>query len=168
MSTQLPCLKQQRRCVQHRWTRILVTVQCSHSRYESLVINLRLEIKQIKKKGKNRYFKIKSLIRTFYVDLGRRIKFPFIIPGLISALLVLSTLYLFMNVSLSPDIILCGWLGLEHSLTNYLLDSPEAILWRWRDVKTLQLASWLTCWKKKTHTHFEKASSFKAGSRESR
>ena len=28
--------------------------------------------------------------------------------GLISALLVLSTLYLFMKVSLSPDIILCG------------------------------------------------------------
>ena len=31
--------------------------------------------------------------------------------GLISALLVLSTKYLFMKVSLSPDIILCGWLG---------------------------------------------------------
>ena len=28
--------------------------------------------------------------------------------GLISALLVLSTIYLFMKVSLSPDIILCG------------------------------------------------------------
>ena len=38
--------------------------------------------------------------------------------GLISALLVLSTLYLFMKVSLSPDIILCGWLGLKHQLTN--------------------------------------------------
>ena len=28
--------------------------------------------------------------------------------GLISALLVLSTIYLFMKVSLSPDVILCG------------------------------------------------------------
>ena len=37
---------------------------------------------------------------------------------LISALLVLSTIYLFMKVSFSPDIILCGWLGLKHELTN--------------------------------------------------
>ena len=36
--------------------------------------------------------------------------------GLISALLVLSTLYLLMKVSLNPDI-LCGWLGLKHQLT---------------------------------------------------
>ena len=40
--------------------------------------------------------------------------------GLHSVLLVLSTVYLFMKVSLSPDIILCGWLGLGHQLTNYL------------------------------------------------
>ena len=40
--------------------------------------------------------------------------------GLISALLVLSIIYLFMKASLSPDIILCGWLGLKHQLTNYL------------------------------------------------
>ena len=38
--------------------------------------------------------------------------------SLISALLVLSTIYLFMKVSSSPDIILCGWLGLKHQLTN--------------------------------------------------
>ena len=38
--------------------------------------------------------------------------------GLISALLVLSTLYLFMKVSFSPDIILCGGLVLKHQLTN--------------------------------------------------
>ena len=38
--------------------------------------------------------------------------------GLISASLVLSTLYLFMKVFLSPDIILGGWLGLKHHLTN--------------------------------------------------
>ena len=38
--------------------------------------------------------------------------------GLNSALLVLSTIYLFMKLSLSPDVILCGWLGLKHQLTN--------------------------------------------------
>ena len=36
-----------------------------------------------------------------------------------SALIVLSTIYLFMKVSLSPDIILCGWLGLKYRLTNW-------------------------------------------------
>ena len=40
--------------------------------------------------------------------------------GLTSALLVLSTRYLFMKVSLSPDIILCGWLGLKHQQANEL------------------------------------------------
>ena len=39
--------------------------------------------------------------------------------GLIPALLVLSTTYLFIKVSLSPDIILCGWLGLKHQLTDF-------------------------------------------------
>ena len=34
------------------------------------------------------------------------------------ALLVLSTKYLFMNVSLSPDVILSGWLCLKHPLTS--------------------------------------------------
>ena len=38
--------------------------------------------------------------------------------GFISALLVLSTIYLFMRVSLSPDIIFCGWRGLKRQLTN--------------------------------------------------
>ena len=36
----------------------------------------------------------------------------------ISALLVLSALCIFMKVSFSLDIILCGWLGLKHQLTN--------------------------------------------------
>ena len=40
--------------------------------------------------------------------------------GLISALLVLSTIYLFLEVSFSPGKILCGWLGLKHQLTNRL------------------------------------------------
>ena len=34
--------------------------------------------------------------------------------GLHSALMVLSTIYLFMKVSLSPDVIPCGLLGLKH------------------------------------------------------
>ena len=38
--------------------------------------------------------------------------------GLISASLVLSTIYLSMKVSLIPDITLCGWLGLKHQFTN--------------------------------------------------
>ena len=34
--------------------------------------------------------------------------------GLIFALLVPSTIHLFMKVSLNPYIVLCGWLGLKH------------------------------------------------------
>ena len=41
--------------------------------------------------------------------------------GLISAFLVLSTTYHFVKVSFSPDVILCGWLGLKRQLTNYLI-----------------------------------------------
>ena len=44
--------------------------------------------------------------------------FSFCSPGLISALLALSTIHLFMKVSFSPDVILCGWLGYGHQLTN--------------------------------------------------
>ena len=40
--------------------------------------------------------------------------------SLVSALLVLSTVYLFVKVSFSPDIILCGWLGLKHQVSNKL------------------------------------------------
>ena len=38
--------------------------------------------------------------------------------SLIFALLVLLTIYLSMKVFLGPDLILCGWLGLEHQVTN--------------------------------------------------
>ena len=38
--------------------------------------------------------------------------------GLISVLLVLSTVFLFMKVSFSPDVIPSGWLGSKHQLTN--------------------------------------------------
>ena len=51
--------------------------------------------------------------------------------GLISALSVFSTVYLFMKVSLSPDIILCGWLGLNHQLTNSLTASLSLPLSLW-------------------------------------
>ena len=44
--------------------------------------------------------------------------FSFHSSGLNSALLVLSTIYLFMKVSLSPDVILCGWLSLQHQVSN--------------------------------------------------
>ena len=38
--------------------------------------------------------------------------------GLISVLVVLSTIHLFMKVFFSPDIIPSGWLGSKHQLTN--------------------------------------------------
>ena len=41
--------------------------------------------------------------------------------GLISSLLVLSTMYLFKKISFNPDIILCGWLYLKHELTRIYL-----------------------------------------------
>ena len=41
-----------------------------------------------------------------------------VFSGLISALLVLSSMHLFMKVFFSPDIILSGWLGLKHRLAN--------------------------------------------------
>ena len=44
--------------------------------------------------------------------------FSFCSSDLISALLALSTIYLFMKVSLSPDIIPCGWLGSKYQLAN--------------------------------------------------
>ena len=47
--------------------------------------------------------------------------------GLMFALLVLSTIYLFMKVFFSPEIILCGWLSLKHQLTDYL--NSRARIW---------------------------------------
>ena len=44
-----------------------------------------------------------------------------------SAFLVVSTIYLFVKVSLSPDIILCGWLGLKHQLTNWPWQEREKL-----------------------------------------
>ena len=41
-----------------------------------------------------------------------------VLPDFMSALLVLSTTYLFMKVSFSPDVIPSGWLGSKHQITN--------------------------------------------------
>ena len=59
--------------------------------------------------------------------------------GLMSAFLVLSTRYLFMKVSFSPDIIPTGLLGSQHKLTNYSLMkvsfSPDIIPNGWLGLK---------------------------------
>ena len=47
--------------------------------------------------------------------------------GLISASFFLSTIYLFTKVSLSPDVILCGWLGLKRLLTNSKGSHSDAV-----------------------------------------
>ena len=44
------------------------------------------------------------------------------------------TMYLFMKFSLSPDVILCGWLGLKHRLTNY----PKKKKWNKTDCDVLK------------------------------
>ena len=53
--------------------------------------------------------------------------------GLISALLVISAIYLFIKVSFNPDIILCGCLGSKYQLTNLLTISPWGLGREWRD-----------------------------------
>ena len=61
--------------------------------------------------------------------------FLFCSSGHNSALLVLSTTYFSRKVSPSPDIILCGWLGLKHQVTNQphptpCINTPALDLWR--------------------------------------
>ena len=59
---------------------------------------------------------------SFYKFSQQLSAFHSVLPaGLIFVLLVFSTVYLFMEVSLSPDIILCSWLGLKHQLTLVML-----------------------------------------------
>ena len=55
---------------------------------------------------------------SFHKFSGELSAFSLCSSGLISALFVISTIHLFMKVSFSPDIILFGWLGLKHQLTN--------------------------------------------------
>ena len=50
------------------------------------------------------------------------------LPGPFSAFLVLSTMYLFMKVSFSPDIISSGSLGSEYQLTNLLLTNDAFLV----------------------------------------
>ena len=54
----------------------------------------------------------------FHTFSRRLLAFPLCSSGLISALLVLSTVSLFMKVSLNPDTILCDWLGSKHPITK--------------------------------------------------
>ena len=56
---------------------------------------------------------------------GQLSSFSLCSSGLISAVLVLSTISLFMKVSLGSDIILYDWLGLKHQLTNSLFICKE-------------------------------------------
>ena len=56
-----------------------------------------------------------------FLEFSRQLSvFSFSSSGLISALLVLSTIYLSMKVSFSPDIFHSGCLGSKHQLTNSL------------------------------------------------
>ena len=74
--------------------------------------------------------------------------------GLISALLVLSTIYLFMRVSVSHDTILRDWLGLKHqptSLRTYLMEIRKNVLKRDLCIHffgTLFRKKYLTSWER--------------------
>ena len=57
----------------------------------------------------NRIFELREILLSFQTGFS---------SGHMSTLLVLSAIYLFVNVSFSPDIILCGLLGLKHQLTK--------------------------------------------------
>ena len=62
-------------------------------------------------------FRILSTV-FLYLNSPDNSAFSLCSSDLISAVLVLSTRYLVMKVSFSPDIILCGWLDLKHWLTS--------------------------------------------------
>ena len=74
---------------------------------------------------------------TFYQQL---FAFSLCSSALISTLLILSTTYLFMKVSFSPDLILCGWLGLTLELTNL----PRYL--QLNEPLTKDLSFWKTIW----------------------
>ena len=60
-----------------------------------------------------------SVFMALSTEFSRQLSgFSLCSSGLRSAFLVLSTIYLFMKVSFSPDIIPSGWLGSKHQLTN--------------------------------------------------
>ena len=72
-------------------------------------------------------------LSTVFYSINSLDKSPFsysVLSGLISALLVLSTIFLylslFMKFSFSPDIIPSGWLGSKHLLIKWLLWAQSA------------------------------------------
>ena len=65
------------------------------------------------------YFFLRALSTVFH-SINCPYNSPYSDSGLISALLVLSTICLFRKVSFSPDIIPSGWLGSEHTLNSQL------------------------------------------------
>ena len=65
--------------------------------------------------------------------------FSFCSSGLISASMVISAIYLFMKLSLRPDIILCGWLGLKHQLTNQIFLLPHFLSGHWHIVSVFDI-----------------------------
>ena len=66
------------------------------------------------------FFMALSTCIQFYKFSRQLSAFSLCFSCLVSGLLVHSTIYLFMKISLSPDMILCGWLGLKRQLNNYL------------------------------------------------
>ena len=66
---------------------------------------------------------------SFYKFSRQLSAFSLCSSGFISALLVLSTVYLFKKVSLGPDIVLCGWLGLKHQLSLSPQKSRTKVTW---------------------------------------
>ena len=67
---------------------------------------------------------------SFHKFSRQLLNFSVFSSSFISAKFVLSTKYLFMKISFSSDIILCGWLGLKHRLINYPLQCPTYSLVR--------------------------------------
>ena len=63
---------------------------------------------------------------SFHKYSRRLFAFSLCPSGLNSALLALSNIYLSLTVSLNPDIILCGWLGLKHLLTKFSLTTHDS------------------------------------------
>ena len=66
--------------------------------------------------------------------------------GLISAVLVLSTIYLFMKVSPSLNIILCGWLSLQHQPTNKHCSLKSSLNFLFRVLGTVENCSNYDFW----------------------
>ena len=64
---------------------------------------------------------------SFHKFSRRMFSFSLCSSCLISVLLVLLTIYLFVKIALSPDVILCSWLALMHRVTNQLTNFKLSI-----------------------------------------